>query len=65
MENSDGHSYFESGENDRIEKLLHELELDGNDLFMNRHDDALNDFLKKRKIIRGLNTRKSGTSSKI
>ena len=62
VENSDGHSYFEIGENDRIEELLHELKLNGNDLFMNRDDDALNNFLDKRKRIREHNTRKSRTS---
>ena len=59
VENSDGHSYFEIGENDRIEELLHELKLDGNDLFMNRHDDALNEFLNKRKTIREQKARKN------
>ena len=52
VENSDGHSYFEIGENDKIEELLQELRLDGNSLYMNRDDDALNKFLDKRKAIR-------------
>jgi hypothetical protein len=52
VENSDGHSYFEIGENDKIEELLQDLKLDGNALFLNRDDDALNRFLDKRKAIR-------------
>ena len=53
VENSDGHTYFEIGENDRIKELLHDLQLNGDNLFMNRDDDALNNFLEKRKTIRG------------
>ena len=56
VENSDGHSYFEIGDNDKIEELLYELQLDGDDLFMNRDDDALNNFQEQRKTIRGQNT---------
>jgi len=52
VENSDGHSFFEIGENELIEDLLMEMHLNGNDLFINRHDNVLDDFVEKRKGLR-------------
>jgi putative hydrolase len=52
VENSDGHSFIEIGENERIEDFLVEMHLNGNDLFINRHDNVLDEFLEKRKGLR-------------
>jgi hypothetical protein len=52
VENSDGHSFFEIGENELIEDLLVEMHLNGNDLFINRHDNVLDAFIEKRKGLR-------------
>lgn len=52
VENSDGHSFIEIGENDQVETLLMEMNLKGNDLFINRHDNVLDEFLEKRKSLR-------------
>jgi putative hydrolase len=52
LENSDGHTFFEIGENDRVEELLEEMQVNGNDIFRNRHDNVLDKFIEKRKGIR-------------
>ena len=52
LENSDGHTFFEIGENDRVEELLKEMRVNGNDIFINRHDEVLDKFVEKRKRIR-------------
>ncbi len=52
VENSDGHSFFEIGENELIEDLMVEMHLNGNDLFINRHDNVLDEFVEKRKGLR-------------
>ncbi|MBT8350296.1 MAG: hypothetical protein KJO26_03550, partial [Deltaproteobacteria bacterium] len=51
-ENSDGHTIDEIGENEQIEKLLKSMGLNGNDVFFNRNDKHLYEFLEGRKIIR-------------
>ena len=48
VENSDGHCFYEIGENDQVEKILEEWNLDGNKLFLNRNDSLLDAFLKER-----------------
>ena len=52
VENSDGHSFFEIGENDRIEELLKRLRIDGDEIFVNRDDLRLEEFLSQRKKVR-------------
>jgi putative hydrolase len=52
VENSDGHTYFEIGENDKINELLTEMGLNGDDLFLNRKSDELEDFISSRKALR-------------
>jgi len=51
-ENSDGHTIDEIGENEQIEKLLKSMGLNGNDVFFNRNDKLVNEFLERRKKIR-------------
>ena len=51
-ENSDGHTINEIGENEQIEKLLKSMGLNGNDVFFNRNDQLLYDFLEGRKKFR-------------
>ena len=51
-ENSDGHTFFEIGENEEIEKLLKDVGLNGDDVFFNRNDSRLDQFLAGRKKIR-------------
>jgi histidinol phosphatase-like PHP family hydrolase len=53
VENSDGHSFFEIGENDKIEEFLKRLRIDGDEIFINRDDPRLDEFLSRRKKIRG------------
>ena len=52
VENSDGHSFFEIGENDKIEELLKRLRVDGDEIFINRDDRRLDMFLSQRKKMR-------------
>jgi putative hydrolase len=52
VENSDGHSFYEIGENDKVQELLEEMQVDGDALFLNRDESALTDFLEERKKIR-------------
>jgi hypothetical protein len=52
VENSDGHSFFEIGENDKIEELLKRLRVDGDEIFINRDDLRLDEFLSQRKRMR-------------
>ena len=51
-ENSDGHTIDEIGENEQIEKLLKSMGLNGNDVFFNRNDKLLYEFLEERKKAR-------------
>lgn len=51
-ENSDGHTLIEIGENEEIVKLLKDIGLNGDDLFINRNDGLLDQFLAERKKIR-------------
>ncbi len=52
VETSDGHSFFEIGENDKIEELLLKLRIDGDEIFINRDDHKLDNFISQRKKIR-------------
>lgn len=52
VENSDGHSFFEIGENDQVEELLKRLQIDGDEVFVNRDDLRLDEFLSQRKRVR-------------
>ncbi len=52
VENSDGHSFLEIGENESVLQFLQENELDGGKIFLNRSDDLLKQFLLERKQIR-------------
>lgn len=53
IENSDGHTFHEIGENDRIEELLERMQIDGDELFMNRDDAAVDAFIEQRHALRG------------
>jgi putative hydrolase len=53
VENSDGHTFFEIGENDKVEELLKGLGMDGEELFINRDDARLDEFIAQRKTMRG------------
>jgi histidinol phosphatase-like PHP family hydrolase len=52
VENSDGHSFHTIGENEAVERFLNELELDGDEIFINRDDQKLDAFLSRRKKLR-------------
>jgi putative hydrolase len=52
VENSDGHSFFEIGENDKIEELLRKVRVDGDEIFINRDDLRLDQFVSQRKKMR-------------
>ncbi len=52
VENSDGHTWHEIGENERIERLLDRMGLDGDALFLNRDDAALDAFIEQRRALR-------------
>jgi putative hydrolase len=49
VENSDGHTFFEIGENDKIEEFLEKLQVEGGQIFVNRDDLRLESFLSQRK----------------
>ncbi len=51
-EDSDGHTLDEIGENEQITKLLKTMGLNGDDVFFNRDDELLDQFLEKRNKIR-------------
>jgi len=51
-EDSDGHTLDEIGENEQIEALLKTMGLNGDDVFFNRNDELLNQFIEKRNGIR-------------
>ena len=51
-ENSDGHTMDEIGENEKITELLKSMGLDADDVFFNRKDQQLDQFLKERNAIR-------------
>ena len=53
IESSDGHTFHEIGENDRIEELLARMQFDGDELFMNRDDAAVDAFIAQRRALRG------------
>jgi len=51
-ENSDGHTLDEIGENEQITKLLKTMGLNGDNVFFNRNDELLDQFLEERNKIR-------------
>ena len=53
VENSDGHTFIEIGENESVIPLLEDLDLNGDELFLNRDDKKLETFLSERKGLRG------------
>ncbi len=53
LENSDGHTFHEIGENDLIEELLVRMKVDGDEVFMNRNDAAVDAFIEQRRALRG------------
>lgn len=55
VETSDGHTYKEIGENDKIEEFLAEMKLDGDKIFLNRHDKKFEEFVAQRKSKRQKN----------
>lgn len=52
VENSDGHTYHEIGENAEIEELLGGMGLKGDDILLNRDDAALDAFVEERRGLR-------------
>jgi putative hydrolase len=52
-EDSDGHTLDEIGENEQIAKLLKTIGRNGDDVFFNRNDELLDQFIEKRQAIRG------------
>jgi len=52
IETSDGHTFYEMGENDKVQELLKKMEINGDEIFINRKDDVLNNFVENRKRIR-------------
>jgi len=52
VENSDGHSFIEIGENESILKFLKDNDQDGDQIFLNRSDATLEQFLSERKLKR-------------
>ena len=51
VESSDGHTFYEIGENEKITSLLEDMGLNGDDLFLNRSDNKLDNFILKRNEI--------------
>jgi putative hydrolase len=49
VENSDGHTFLEIGENDQIEAFLQQLQVAGEELFVNRDDLRLDEFVSRSK----------------
>jgi len=49
VENSDGHTFIEIGENDQVDAFLEERHIDDDGLFLNRDDLRLASFLAQRK----------------
>ncbi|MBF0431809.1 MAG: PHP domain-containing protein [Fibrobacteria bacterium] len=48
-ENSDGHTYYEIGENEKITALMNDLQIDGDKAFFNRDDKKVMAFIADRK----------------
>ena len=53
LETSDGHTFHEIGENERIEALLKQMDISGDELFLNRSDEAVDAFIEQRRARRG------------
>ena len=49
VENSDGHFMTEIGENEKIMEVLARLQLDGDAIFLNRHEARLRAFIDERR----------------
>lgn len=52
VETSDGHTYTEIGENEKVEELLTNMGLNGDDFLLNRDDRLLEQFIQKRTALR-------------
>jgi putative hydrolase len=52
MANSDGHTYFEIGEDDQIEEFFDQMQINGSEYFINYDDGKLDRFIKIRKRLR-------------
>lgn len=52
VENSDGHTYYEIGENEKVEEFLMGMGLKGDDFLMNRDDRRLDQFIQERIALR-------------
>jgi len=52
VENSDGHTFIEIGENEQVEAFLQERHIKGDALFINRDDLRLETFLAQRRMKR-------------
>jgi putative hydrolase len=52
VENSDGHTYHEIGENEKIDEFLSEMGLEGDEVLMNRNDKKLDNWIRGRKELR-------------
>jgi len=48
VETSDGHTYYEIGENEKVEEYLGNLGFHGDDFLLNRDDEKLDRFIKER-----------------
>ncbi|MBN2325722.1 MAG: hypothetical protein JXR73_01120 [Candidatus Omnitrophica bacterium] len=52
VETSDGHTFHEIGENEKVEEFLRRMGLDGEDVLINRDDDRLDRFIQSRIALR-------------
>jgi len=52
VENSDGHTYYEMGENEKSTEFLSGMGLDGDDFLLNRDDRRLDQFIRERTALR-------------
>jgi putative hydrolase len=52
IENSDGHTFHEIGENEKINEFLSGMSLSGDKILLNRDDGKLNNWIRDRKVLR-------------
>ncbi|MGC9326860.1 MAG: hypothetical protein ACP5I1_04440, partial [Candidatus Hinthialibacter sp.] len=52
VETSDGHTYHEIGENEKVEEFMRRMGLNGDALLINRDDDRLDQFIQSRIALR-------------
>ncbi len=52
LETSDGHTFHEIGENERVDARLREMGMSGDEVFLNRQDEALDAFIEQRRALR-------------